>query len=180
MTTKFNQDMYAKMRAKRNEPLFAHGKRGVRVVDQGLLAIPATNVPIPMRAASPATLVEEITPLKKKPRVDKGKEKASSRSSSVWDNADFAQTRAHEVFSSDELQALSEVSPNEMVGHHVHKLVRVICSSSLSLVLLLLLFIFIILFLYYFFYMIESLLQVLGETIHITSEYLSHRLGFRL
>lgn len=109
-----------------------------------MLAIPATNVPIPTRAASSATLVEEITPLKKKPRVDKGKEKASLQSSSVWDNADFAQTKAHEVFSSDELQALSEVSPNEMVGHHVHKLVQVICSSSLSLVLLLLLFIFII------------------------------------
>lgn len=144
MTTKFNQDMYAKMRAKRNEPLFALGKRGVRVVDQGLLVILTTNVPIPTRAASSATLVEEITPLKKKPRVDKGKEKASLQSSSVWDNADFAQTKAHKVFSSDELQALSEVSPNEMVGHHVHKLVQVICSSSLSLVLLLLLFIFII------------------------------------
>ncbi|KAL0009961.1 hypothetical protein SO802_005069 [Lithocarpus litseifolius] len=33
MTTKFNQDMYVKMRAKKNEPFFALGKRGVHVVD---------------------------------------------------------------------------------------------------------------------------------------------------
>ena len=58
--------MYAKMRAKKNEPFSAFGKRGVRVVDQGLLAIPAANVIVPTRVASLTTLVEEITLLKKK------------------------------------------------------------------------------------------------------------------
>ena len=90
MTTKFNQDMYTRMRAKKNEPLFALGKRVVRVVDQGSTAAPAATVTGPTRAASPATPVEEITPLWKKARMDKGKEKASSRSSSVWDDADLA------------------------------------------------------------------------------------------
>ena len=70
--------MYAKMRSKKNEPLSAFGKRGVRVVDQRLPAIPTANVTVPTRAASPATSMEEITPLTKKARVDKGKEKASS------------------------------------------------------------------------------------------------------
>ena len=63
---KFNQDMYVKMRAKKNEPLSTLRKKGVRVVDQGLPVVPATNVIILMRVASSATLVEEITPLKKK------------------------------------------------------------------------------------------------------------------
>ncbi|KAL0009960.1 hypothetical protein SO802_005068 [Lithocarpus litseifolius] len=84
-----------------------------------------------MRAASSATSVEEITPLKKKPQVDKGKEKASTRSSNVWDDADLAQTRAQEVLFSDELKALSGVPPNEMVGRHVHKLVQVIWETIL-------------------------------------------------
>ena len=73
--------------------------------------------------ASPATSVEKITLLRKKACVDKGKEKASSRSSSVWDDANLAQTRTHEVFLNDELKALSGVPSNEIVGRHVHKLV---------------------------------------------------------
>ena len=48
------------------------------------------------------------------------------------------------------------------MGRHVHKLVQVIYSSDLSLV-----------FFFFFWLTIESSFQVLGETIHITSEYLS-------
>ncbi|KAK9999010.1 hypothetical protein SO802_018613 [Lithocarpus litseifolius] len=129
MMTKFNQDMYTKMRAKKNEPLSTLGKRRVRVVDQGLPAALAANVTVPTRVASLATSVEEITLLKKKARVVKGKEKASSRSSCVWDDVDLTQTRAQEVFSNDELNTFSGVPPNEI--------------------------------------------GVLGETIHITLEYLS-------
>ena len=66
----------------------------------------------------------------------------------------------------DELKAFSKVTPNEIVGHHVHKLVQVICSSSLPFVL----FGF---FFFFFFLKVGSSFQVLGETIHITSEYLS-------
>ena len=64
---------------KKNEPLSALGKRVVRVVDQGSPATPTAIVTGPTRVASPATSVEEITPLKKKARVaDKRKDKASS------------------------------------------------------------------------------------------------------
>lgn len=91
MTTKFNQDMYAKMRVKKNEPFSAFGKRVVRVMDQGSPTVPVTTVTGPTRVASPATLVEEITPRTKKARMaNKGKEKASSRLFSVWDDADLA------------------------------------------------------------------------------------------
>ena len=76
---------------KKNEPPFALGKRVVRVVDQGSPATPIATVTGPTRVASPATSVEEITPLKKKARVaDKRKEKASLRSSSIWDDVDLA------------------------------------------------------------------------------------------
>ena len=58
MTIKFNHDMYAKMRAKKNEPLSALGKRVVCIVDQGSLATPVATVTRPTRAATSATLVE--------------------------------------------------------------------------------------------------------------------------
>ena len=84
MTMKFNQEMYAKMRAKKNEPFSNLGKRVVRVVEKGTPITPTTSVPEATRTASPATSVEEITPCSKKQRVaDKGKEKADSRSSSI-------------------------------------------------------------------------------------------------
>ena len=69
------------MRSKINEPLPNLGKRTVRVVEKGVfetLAAPGTKT---MRTASSVTLVEEITPIRKKPRMaDKGKKKADSRS----------------------------------------------------------------------------------------------------
>ena len=36
MMTKFNKDMYAKMRSKKYEPLSSIGKKGVRVTGKGL------------------------------------------------------------------------------------------------------------------------------------------------
>ena len=169
MTTKFNQDMYAKMRAKKYEPLSALGKRVVRVMDQGSPTVLATTIPRPTRVAFPTTSVEEITPRTKKARVaDKGKEKASPRSSSVWDDIDLAQPKAQEVFTNDKLKTLSGVPPNKIVGCHVHKLVQVICSSSLP-------FVFFFFSFFLFFLKIGSSFQVLGETIHITSKYLSQK-----
>ena len=66
MMLKFNQDMYAKMRAKKNEPLSNLGKRVVCVVEKGTPVTPTTFVPEAMRTTSPATSVEEITPCPKK------------------------------------------------------------------------------------------------------------------
>ena len=95
MTTKFNQGMYAKMKAKKNEPFSNLGKRTVCIMEKGVLVTPPTPITEPTRTASPATLMEEITPFSKRQRMaDKGKEKATSHSSSVWDDFDLTLTRA--------------------------------------------------------------------------------------
>ena len=63
MTTKFIQGMYARIRAKKNEPLSNLGAKTVRVMDKGASVTPAT-LATPgtktTRTASSATLVEEI------------------------------------------------------------------------------------------------------------------------
>ena len=84
MTTKFNQGMYARMRTKKNEPLSNLAARAMCIVQKGVF-IPLTTLVIETkRIASPTTLVEEITPLRKKQHVaNKGKDKANSRLSSV-------------------------------------------------------------------------------------------------
>lgn len=95
MTTKFNQGMYAKIKAKKNEPLSQLGMRVVCVVEKGNPVTPIASVIRAIRTLSPATSVEEITHrLKKQLVADKGKEKAGSCLSSVWDNASLALTRA--------------------------------------------------------------------------------------
>ena len=76
MTTKFNKDMYAKMRAKKDEPLASIGKKVVRVTGKGPFVVPSVDAtPIVsgvegIRVALPATSVEEIpTPSSKRPRL---------------------------------------------------------------------------------------------------------------
>ena len=61
MTKNFNQEMYVRIKAKKNEPLFAFRKRVVCVVAKRTPATPATFVPEVMRVASLATSVEELT-----------------------------------------------------------------------------------------------------------------------
>ena len=85
MTTKSNQGMYTRMRAKKNDPLSNLGTRTVHIVEKGVSITPATPDTETMRTASPATLIEDITPLWKKQHVaDKGKDKANSCLSSVY------------------------------------------------------------------------------------------------
>ena len=92
---KFNQWMYAKMRAKKKKLLSNLGKRTVHVVEKGVSITPAALVTKTTRTASPAISVEEITPLQKKQHVDdKGKDKVDSRLSSIWDDAGLALARA--------------------------------------------------------------------------------------
>ena len=89
MTTKFNKDMYAKMRAKMGEPVSNIGKKTVRVIGRGSSSVPATSVtPVvssaeTTRITSPSTSVEELpTPVSKRPRLsEKEKEKADPCSS---------------------------------------------------------------------------------------------------
>ena len=74
--------------------------------------------------------IEEIpTPSSKRPRVtDKEKEKVDSRSSTIWDDERLAVDKAHEVVTSADLRALSDMLLNEVASRHVHWLVHVRCS----------------------------------------------------
>ena len=61
MTTKFNQEMYARMKAKKNEPLSSLEKKVVRVVEKGTSITPITSVLEVMRMASPMNFLEELS-----------------------------------------------------------------------------------------------------------------------
>ena len=138
MTTKFNKDMYAKMRSKKDEPLSNLGKKTVRVTGKCTGPTPLSFVhPIASettRTTSPTTSIEEIpTPDSKRPRMtdkEKEKEKVDTRSSTIWDDERLAVDRAHKVVTPADLRALSDMSLNEVASRHVHKLVQVRCSPS--------------------------------------------------
>ena len=73
MTTKFNKDMYARMRNKKDEPLSAIETKSVRITDRGtpiLAALPSSPTSIPTGVASPTPSVEELTPHNKRLRVE--------------------------------------------------------------------------------------------------------------
>ena len=90
MMTKFNKDMYARMRSKKDEPLSALGTKSVRITDRGvpiLAALPSSPTFAPARVASPTSSMEELPPYNKRLRVgEKQKEKVDSTPSSVWDD----------------------------------------------------------------------------------------------
>ena len=78
MTTKFNQEMYACIKAKKNESLSSIGQQKVRVVEKGVVEKGlATPILEEGRATSPAVSIEEVTPCPKKRRMGtKGKRKS--------------------------------------------------------------------------------------------------------
>ena len=133
MTTKFNKDMYAKMRAKKDEPFSNIGKKTMRVTGKGPSVIPTTSVtPVvsgaeTTRIASPLTSVEELpTPVSKRPRLsEREKEKADPRPSTIWSDERLAVDRAIEVVTADDLKVFSGVPFNTITSRHVHKLVQV-------------------------------------------------------
>ena len=144
MTTKFNKDMYAKMRSNKDEPLSSIGKKGVRVTRKGPSVTPVTfATPIvsaieTVRTASPATSVEEIPiPSSKRLRTSsREKERANSHSSTVWSDGGLAMDRAHGVVTVEDLKALNGVPFNVVANQQVHKLVQVICLCVFFSVLL--------------------------------------------
>ena len=136
MTTMFKKDMYVKMRSKKDEPLSSIGKKGMRVTGKGLsFTLVASATPIgsgveTARTVSPTTSVE-VTPIPslKRPRLTvKEKEKADSRSFTVWDDEGLAVEKAHGVVIAEDLKAFSSVPFNVVANQHVHKLVQVKCS----------------------------------------------------
>ena len=129
MMTKFNKDMYARIRSKKDEPLFAPGTKFVRITDRGvsiLAALPSSPTSAPTRVASPTPLVEELPPRNKRLRVgEKQKEKVDSRPSNVWDDIGVSVARAQDAFSADELKVFSGMPANDVMRRHLHKLVQV-------------------------------------------------------
>ena len=84
MMTKFNQKMYAQIKAKRNEPLSCLRKKVECVVKKGTPITSATSIPEATKAASTTTSLEELTPHPKRQRtLAKGKEKVGFQASSV-------------------------------------------------------------------------------------------------
>ena len=134
--TKFNKDMYAKMRAKKDEPLSNIGKKMVHITGRGSPAVPTTSItPVAFgaettRTASPSTSIEEfLTPVSKSPRLSsKEKEKVDPRTSTIWSDERLAMDRAHGVITAEDLKVFSGVPFNTVASRHVHRLVQV--SSS--------------------------------------------------
>ena len=138
MTTRFNKDMYAKMRSKKDEPLSSLRKKVVRVTGKSPSVTPVTSATLivsavkTVRTASPATSVEEIpTPSSKRLRVSgKEKEKADSHPSTVWSNEGLAVDQAHGLVTTEDMKVLNGVSFNVVANQQVHKLVLVIRSYA--------------------------------------------------
>ena len=127
MTTKFNKDMYARMRNKKDEPLSAIGTKSIRITDRGapiLVALPSSLTSIPAGATSPTLSVEELTPRNKRLRVgEKQKEKVDSKPSSIWDDAGVSVVKAQDILSVDEMKLFSGVLADNVARRHLHKLV---------------------------------------------------------
>ena len=78
MTTKFEQDMYVWIKAKKNEPLSSINQKRLRVTGKEVVETMSSVLTLPEpRVASPTVSLEELTPLhlKKSGSGDKGKGK---------------------------------------------------------------------------------------------------------
>ena len=138
MMTKFNKDMYAKMRAKKDEPLSNIGKKMVCITGRGSPAVPATSItPVAFgaettRTASPSTSIEQLPNLvSKRPRLSsKEKEKVDPCMSTIWSDERLAVDRAHGVITAEDLKVFSRVPFNTVASRHVHRLVQVRSSCD--------------------------------------------------
>ena len=129
MMTKFNKDMYVRMRSKKDKPLSAIRTKSVRITNRGtpiLAELPSSPTSVPAGVVSLISLVEELPPRNKRLRVgEKQKEKVDSRPSSIWDDAEVSVARAQDTFSADEMKVFSGVPADDVARHHLHKLVQV-------------------------------------------------------
>ena len=130
MKTKFNQELYNKIKSKKNEPLSSISQPRVKVIEKEKekekevekkgLSTPALDEG---QIASSNLSFEEVTPHAKKCKTrDKGKRKVGA---SVWTNAGMALVRATEVVTPDELKEIFGVPSHKMVDRHIHKLIQV-------------------------------------------------------
>ena len=135
MTSKFNKEMYKKIKEKKNEPLSSIGQRKLRFTDKEkekerekeIVERGSSTLVLKLeegQTASPSVLVEEVAhPLKKQKVGSKGKEKIGS---SVWSDAEAAMDRNNELLTPREMKEISSIPSHDMVSRHVHKLVQVI------------------------------------------------------
>ena len=130
MRTKFNKDMYARMRNKKDEPLPAIGTKSVCITDKGapiLAVLPSSPTSVLARTGLPTSSVEELTPHNKRLKVgDKQKEKVDSRPSSIWDGAEVSVVKVQDIFNTNEMKVFSGVPADDVTRCHLHKLVQVI------------------------------------------------------
>ena len=128
MTSKFNKEMYDKIKGKKNEPLSSIGQKRLRITDKDkeLVERGSSTPTLDLEeglVASPGVSIEEVArPSKKQKAAGKGKGKADA---SVWLDAGTAMDRATELFTPGEMREVTSVPSHEMVSRHVHKLVQV-------------------------------------------------------
>ena len=142
MRSKFNKEMYAKIKGKKNEPLSAIRQRVLRITDkekeketvERVSSTPAPDLDEGQVASPDVSIEEVVRPLKKRKTGAKGKEKVSF---SVWEDIGVAMDCVNELLTPREMKEISSVPSHEMVSRHIHKLVQVIVLllflSSLSL-----------------------------------------------
>ena len=137
MTSKFNKEMYRKIKEKKNEPLSSIGQRKLRFTDKEKekekerekeIVERGSSTPVlelkEGQAASPGVSIKEVArPLKKQKVGSKGKDKVGS---SVWSDAEAAMDRNNELLIPREMKEISSIPSHDMVSRHVHKLVQVI------------------------------------------------------
>ena len=123
MTTQFNHEMYARMKAKKNKPLLSIGQKRPKV-DEKEVVETTSSIPVhpKTRVTSPTISPKEITPHQKKTHSgDQGKNKVNAN---IWEDVAAALGRAYNVITLDKLKGLSRVPFHEPVNHHIHKLVQ--------------------------------------------------------
>ena len=133
MTSKFNKEMYRKIREKKNEPLSSISQRKPRFTDKEKekerekeIVERGSSTPVleleEGQATSPGVSIEELAhPLKKQKVGSKGKKKVGS---SIWYDAEAAMDHANELLTPGEMKEISSIPSHEMVSRHVHKLVQ--------------------------------------------------------
>ena len=133
MTSKFNKEMYKKIKEKKNEPLSSIGQKKLRFTDKEKekekereMVERGSSTPIlelvDGQEASLGVSVEEVArPLKRLKVGGKGKEKVGS---SIWSDAEAAVDRVLEFFTLGEMKEISSTPSHEMVSRHVHNSCR--------------------------------------------------------
>ena len=140
MTSKFNKEIYRKIKEKKNEPLSSIGQKKLRFTykekekaKEKELVERGSSTPIlelDSQEASPGVSIEEVArPLKRLRVGGKGKEKVGS---SIWSDAETVVDRVNEFFTLGEIKEISSTPSHEMVSRHVHKLVQVTLPAPLS------------------------------------------------